>query len=81
MFRRHAVGDSKGMSPGGPLDHAKNICAICARAVEGAPLTDERSGRVFHPACVVRRAPEDALVRLLGFLALIAAPTVLVWAG
>jgi hypothetical protein len=29
----------------------------------------------------VRRAPEDALVRLLGFLALIAAPTVLVWAG
>jgi hypothetical protein len=44
-------------------------------------LTDEHSGRVFHPACVVRRAPEDALVRLLGFLALIAAPTVLVWAG
>jgi hypothetical protein len=81
MFRRHPVGDSKAMSPGGPLDHAKNICAICARAVEGAPLTDEHSGRVFHPACVVRRAPEDALVRLLGFLALIAAPTVLVWAG
>ena len=29
------------MPPGGPLDPAKNICAICARAVEGAPLTDE----------------------------------------
>jgi hypothetical protein len=49
--------------------------------VEGAPLTDERTGGAFHPECVIRRAPEDALVRLLGFLALIAAPTVLVWAG
>ena len=69
------------MPPGSPLDHAKNTCAICARVVEGAPLTDERTERVFHPECVIRRAPEDALVRLLGFLALIAAPTVLVWAG
>ena len=81
MFGRGAVGDSEAMPPGRPLDLAKNVCAICARAVEGAPLTDEESGRVFHPECVVRRAPEDALVRLLGFLALIAAPTVLVWAG
>ena len=69
------------MPPGSPLDHAKDICAICARAVEGAPLTDERTDRVFHLECVVGWAPEDALVRLLGFLALIAAPTVLVWAG
>ena len=68
------------MPPGSPHDHAKN-CAICARAVVGAPLTDERADRVFHPECVVGRAPEDALVRLLGFLALIAAPTVLVWAA
>jgi hypothetical protein len=68
------------MPPGSPHDHAKN-CAICARAVVGAPLIDERTGRVFHPECVVARAPEDALVRLLGFLALIAAPAVLVWAG
>ena len=69
------------MPPGSPLDHAQDTCAICARAVEGAPLTDEPTGRAFHPECVVRRAPEDALVRLLGFLALFAAPTVLVWAG
>ena len=81
MFRWGAVGDSEAMSPGRPLDHAKNLCAICARAVEGAPLTDEQSDRVFHPECVVHRAPEDALVRLLGFLALIAVPSVLVWAG
>jgi hypothetical protein len=69
------------MPSGGPLDHATDACAICARAIEGAPLTDERTGRVFHPQCVVGRAPEDALVRLLGFLALITVPTVLVWAG
>ena len=81
MFRRGAVGDSEAMSPGRPLDHAKTVCAICARAVEGAPLTDDPSGRVFHPECVVRRAPEDALVRLLGFLALIAVPSILVWAA
>jgi hypothetical protein len=69
------------MPPGSPLDHAQDTCAICARAVEGAPLTDELTGRVFHPQCVVGRAPEDALMRLLGFLALIAVPSVLVWAG
>lgn len=69
------------MSLGSPLDHAQDTCAICARAVEGAPLTDQPTGRVFHPECVVRRAPEDALMRLLGFLALIAVPSVLVWAG
>ena len=81
MSGQGAVGDSEGMPPGGALDHAKATCAICARAVEGAPLTDERTSRVFHPECVVGRAPEDALVRLLGFLALIAVPSILVWAG
>ena len=69
------------MPPGSPLDHAQDTCAICARPVEGAPLTDEPTGRAFHAECVVRRAPEDALMRLLGFLALIAVPSVLVWAG
>jgi hypothetical protein len=66
---------------GGPHDRAKRTCAICARAIAGAPLTDKPSGRAFHPECVVGRAPEDALVRLLGFLALLTVPTVLVWAG
>jgi hypothetical protein len=59
----------------------KHSCAICARAIVGAPLADEQTGRVFHPECVVGRVPEDAVVRLLGLLALIAAPTVIVWAG
>lgn len=69
------------MLSGGPHDHAKRTCAICARAIVGEPFVDERGGAVFHPECVVRRAPEDALVRLLGFLALIAVPSVLVWAA
>jgi hypothetical protein len=69
------------MPPGSPHDHASRACAICARAVVGALLTDAETGRVFHPECVVRRAPEDALVRLLGFLALVAVPSILVWAA
>jgi len=69
------------MPPGSPHDHASKACAICARAIVGAPLTDAETGRVFHPECVVGRAPEDAIVRFLGFLALITVPTVLVWAG
>ena len=69
------------MPPGSPLDYAKHTCAICARVVEGAPLIDERTESVFHPECVVAQAPEDALIRLLGFLALIAAPTILLWAA
>jgi hypothetical protein len=69
------------MPSGGPDDHAKRTCAICAHAIVGAPLTDEPTARAFHPQCVVARAPEDALVRLLGFLALLAVPTVIVWAG
>ena len=69
------------MPSGAPDLQAKDTCAICARAVRDASLTDERTGRAFHPECVVGRAPHDALVRLLGFLALIAVPSVLVWAG
>ena len=69
------------MPSSAPDRQAKDTCAICARAVRDASLTDEATERVFHPECVVRRAPQDALVRLLGFLALIAVPSVLVWAG
>ncbi len=69
------------MPSGDPLDRAQQTCAVCARAVQDASLTDERTGRAYHPECVVGRAPEDALVRLLGFLALIAVPSVLVWAA
>jgi hypothetical protein len=61
--------------------NATDTCAICDRTIQGAPLTDAASGRAFHPKCVVDRLPQDAVIRLLGVLALVAVPTVLVWAG
>ena len=69
------------MPSDGPHDNALETCAICDRSIEGAPLTDADSGRAFHPQCVVGRLPQDAVVRLLGVLALVAAPTVVVWAA
>jgi hypothetical protein len=56
-------------------------CAICARSIEGGVFTDATTGDVFHPACVVRRAPEDAAIALFGLLALVVAPLTVVWAG
>jgi hypothetical protein len=56
-------------------------CAICDRSIEHAPLTDAATGRAFHPRCVVERLPQDAAVRLLGLLALVVVPAVVVWAG
>ena len=56
-------------------------CAICDRSIEDAPLTDSGTGRAFHPRCVVERLPQDAAVRLLGVLALVVLPTVVVWAA
>lgn len=56
-------------------------CAICDRSIEDAPLTDAATGRAFHPRCVVERLPQDAAVRLLGLLALVVVPAVVVWAG
>ena len=81
MCARGPARDSDGMPSGGPHDQATGTCAICARAIEGPALADHASARVFHPECVVAQAPEDALIRLLGFLALIATPTVLLWAA
>jgi hypothetical protein len=60
---------------------APDTCAICDHSIAGAPLTDAETGRAFHPQCVVERLPQDAAVRLLGLLALVALPTVVVWAA
>jgi hypothetical protein len=65
----------------GPHDNAPDTCAICHHSIDGAPLTDAETGRAFHPKCVVDRVPEDAVIRLLGVVALIAVPTVVVWAA
>ena len=44
-------------------------------------MTDAETGRAFHPQCVVERLPQDAVIRLLSVLALVAVPTVVVWAA
>ena len=69
------------MPSGGPHDNATDTCAICDHAIGDAPLTDAESGRAFHPECVVDRLPGDAVVALLGVVALVAVPAVLVWAA
>jgi hypothetical protein len=56
-------------------------CTICALSIEGPVLTDATTGDAFHPACVVRRAPQDAAIALFGLLALVLAPLTVVWAG
>jgi hypothetical protein len=66
---------------GSPPDTTTDRCAICDRTIADARLADAETGRAFHAGCVVDRLPEDAVVRVLGVLALIALPTVIVWAG
>ena len=78
---RALVGENGAVPPGRPLDHAKNTCAICDRSIKDAPLTDASTGRAFHPGCAVQRLPHDAPARLLGLLALVVVPTVVVWAA
>jgi hypothetical protein len=56
-------------------------CAICHRSIEAAPLTDPETGAESHPRCVVERVPQDAVVRLLGVVALVVLPTVVIWAA
>jgi hypothetical protein len=62
-------------------DYTPDTCAICDHSIDGAPLTDAETGRAFHPRCVVDRLAQDAVIRLLGVLALVALPTVVVWAA
>ena len=56
-------------------------CAICHRSIEEAPLTDPETGAECHPRCVVERVPQDAVVRLLGVVALVVLSTVVIWAA
>jgi hypothetical protein len=56
-------------------------CAICAEPIDGPRLTDPDAGRHFHPACAVERLPLDTLDLLLGVLALVLVPTVMLWAA
>lgn len=56
-------------------------CPLCEHPLDGSSLTDAVTGRSFHPACLAERAPQDAVLALLGALALALAPPVIVWAG
>jgi hypothetical protein len=56
-------------------------CGICDGPIQGPNLTDAKSGLDFHPGCVAERLPQDAIIALIGALALVLTPTVLVWAA
>lgn len=58
-----------------------DTCSICKLQIDGPRLTDSATGLGFHPACIARRMPQDAVVGLVAALALVLAPTILVWAG
>jgi hypothetical protein len=58
-----------------------SACPVCDLPIDGARLTDHDTGLEFHPACVVGRVPQDAVVALVAALALVLVPTILVWAG
>jgi|1185.fasta_scaffold298560_2 hypothetical protein len=56
-------------------------CPLCTDPIDGAHLVDPDSGATLHPACFAARLPHDALVLALEALALIAVPTVVLWAS
>jgi hypothetical protein len=64
-----------------PPSGAMRICAICDLPIEGHHLTESETYREFHPACAANRIPQDAIMMLIGALALVLAPTITVWAG
>ena len=56
-------------------------CVACGSPVLGARVVDPDAGGALHPACLVERLPHDALGVLLGALALVVVPVVVVWAA
>ena len=56
-----------------------DTCSICRQPIEGPQLGDP--GDALHPACFADRLPQDAVVALGGFLALVVTPPLFVWAG
>jgi hypothetical protein len=56
-----------------------DTCSICHDPIDGPQLGD--AGDAMHAACFASRMPQDAVVALGGFLALVLAPPLFVWAG
>jgi hypothetical protein len=56
-----------------------DTCSICRNPIDGPRLGD--AGDAMHAACFASQVPQDAAVALGGFLALVLAPPLFVWAG
>jgi hypothetical protein len=56
-------------------------CPICEGRLGADRLYDPATGRGFHAGCAGAGAVDHAVVALLGLLALIAVPLVVVWAA
>jgi hypothetical protein len=69
-------------STAAPRDRgARGGCGVCGRLIDGPSLSDTETGAGVHAACLAQRVPQDAIVALIAALALVLAPTIVVWAG
>jgi hypothetical protein len=57
------------------------VCPLCDGPITGPALADAQTASAFHPACVVTRLPQDAIVALVAAAALVLLPAIVVWAG
>jgi hypothetical protein len=56
-------------------------CSLCDQLIDGPCVDDPESCAGVHAACLAGRLPQDAIVALIAALALVLAPTIVVWAG
>lgn len=56
-------------------------CYLCGLLIDGSGLKDPESGDACHHACLLKRAPEDAVIALIAAAILVLAPPIIVWAG
>ena len=56
-----------------------DTCSICRHPIDGPQLGE--LGDAMHPACLASRVPGDAALAIGGVLALVLAPTIVIWAA
>jgi hypothetical protein len=54
-----------------------DLCTICREELEQPGVGDP----AIHPACLAEQLPQDAVVALGSLLALVLAPTIIIWAA
>ena len=54
-------------------------CFVCDHPIDGHGLANLETGDQFHPACAVGRLAQEAIVTLVGALALVVLPTIVLW--